>query len=328
MNISESNGDLFAVNPNLKGKVIKGLKFVERKCIDLDDILVDSQNNKARYSNVDPGNVENLRYSYLDGIRYNEPLPILEKLKVSKKYDDGNMKFYELLDGFNRITALKSLGVTKYWFDIVEFDPTQCDVYLARTTLSLLSNAHPPRAPSSEADIITAVSNLVSNGHLENDVSIITDYLKKFWKQKGASKLANLVAARTGAKASNIYIWSSPMIKNDTYVLGISTHGNVDHTNGMHGWTCLESYEKDTIMNVVGKYYETGRKSYIVGHTKLPESTRDLQERRNRMKETIEFKLEQMVKFCEYYHANGKFPVEFLGFLPQSEDEDRTKIVK
>ena len=81
-------------------------------------------------------------------------------------------------------------------------------------------------------------------------------------------------------------------------------------------------------MNTIAKYYETGRKSYVVGHTKLPESLSNLEDRRAQMKKTFEHKFEQLAKFYEYYKENGHFPVEFIGFLPQTDEEDRKKIVK
>lgn len=327
MLVTENDGGLFAKNPLLLTS--KGLRSSTRIWVKLTDILVNPSLNAARYGGTNSTLVEELKLSFSMGVRYNDFLPIVKKLAVNRKYDDGFVKFYELIDGYNRITALKELGYTHYWFDVVEFGYDDVDPEFAQTTLAIGMNAPVPKVPSSDNDLFTAVTGLVDRGHIAKDFEKIKKYIREVAKvpPARAHTIADKVATATGTP-NTLFIWSASMVKTDTKALGVMSHGKYDARRAKHGWTVLEGYEPDAVMNAIAKFSETGKASYFVGHTKLPDNANNLDDRRLRVKNNIEERKAQLIALCEYYAEHKELPFDLIGFLPQSEDEDRSKLVQ
>lgn len=327
MLVTENDGNSFARNPLLSNS--KGLREGTRIWVKLTDILVNPELNAARYGGTNSTLVEELKLSFSVGIRYNDFLPIIKKLPVNRKYDDGFIKFYELVDGFNRVTALKELGYTHYWFDVAEFGFDDMDPGFAQTTLAIGMNAPVPKVASTDKDLFTAVTRLVHEGHIEKDFEKIKSYIRNVAKvpPARAHNVSSQVAAATDTP-NTLFIWSAAMIKNDTVALGITSHGKYDAQHDQHGWTVLEGYEPDAIMNAIAKFDETNKKSYFVGHTKTPDNSNNLADRRLRVKNNIEQRKTQLIALCEYYMKHEELPFELIGFLPQSETEDRTSLIQ
>lgn len=327
MLVNETDGRLFAANPLLSTS--KGVRHPTRIWAKLSDVLVNPSLNEARYGGLNSTLIEELKLSFAIGIRFNHFLPIVKKLSVNRAYDDGFVKFYELVDGFNRITALMELGYTHYWFDVVEFGHDDVDPTFAQTTLSIGMNAPDPKVPSTDKDLFTAVTRLVKDGHIEKDFEKIKSYIRNVAKVTPAR--AHLVASQVAAATdtpNTLFIWSTIMIKKDVAKLGITSHGNYDMHRGKHGWTVLEGYEPDAIMNSIAKYSETGKESYLVGHTKTPDNSNNLLDRRIRLKNNIEERKAQLIALCEYYVQHKKLPFDLIGFLPQCETENRAKLAE
>lgn len=327
MLVTENDGNLFAKNPLLSTS--KGLRSSTRIWVKLTDILVNPSLNTVRYGGTNSTLVEELKLSFSMGIRYNDFLPVIKKLSVNRQYDDGFVKFYELVDGYNRVTALKELGYTHYWFDVVEFGYDDVDPEFAQTTLAIGMNAPVPKVASTDNDLFVAVTGLVDRGHIEKDFEKIKRYIREVAKvpPARAHTIADKVATATGTP-NFLFIWSGAMIKNDTKTLGIMSHGKYDARRAKHGWTVLEGYEPDAVMNAIAKFSETGKASYFVGHTKLPDNANNLDDRRLRVKNNIEERKAQLIALCEYYAEHKELPFDLIGFLPQSEDEDRSKLVQ
>lgn len=319
----------FAINPRFT--TLKGVRSTTRIFVAIDDILVDPLDNTVRYGGTDSSLVQDLKNDFLRGVRYTEFLPVIEKLPVSKKYDnDGKVKYYILRDGFNRVTALKELGVTHYWFDVVEFGYDGVPAERARNDFALNSNYHAPSKSSSDKDIYNAVSNLVSEDLLEKDFMKIKDYIREICGVTPARShnIASQVCANAGI-APSIYTWTNAQIKNrETEYFGVMSGGAYDNEREQYGYTMLEDYEKDAVMNVINKYFEernnriTEGKSYVVAHTKLPTTEADLEERRFRVMEEYNRRIEGLIAVCDFYKENGTLPFELLGFLPQTRVEN------
>lgn len=327
MLVSKTDGNRFYENPSLTST--KGVRKVGRLWLNLKDIRVEPVDNVVRFGGTDSKLVEELKFSFRSSIRYNEFLPIVKKLAVNKPGLDGDVKFYELVDGYNRITALQDLGYTHYWFDVADFGHDGVDSVLAQTSLAITMNAPVPKVSSSDKDLFNAVTNLVDKGLIENDFIKIKQYIRDTAKltPARADKIANQVAKASGAP-NIIYIWTGKMIKKDVGTLGIKSEGKYDSSRGKHGWTSLEGYETEAVFNTLNKLRDTGETSYIVGHTKLPDDNNDLKDRRHNVLKNIEDRRKSLLAFVEYYNKYGRLPFDFIGFLPQDQNEDRTKLVQ
>lgn len=329
MLVNGTEGDLFAKNSIIKK--VKGVRLVKRLYICLDEILVNPLDNEVRDGGTNSPHVQELKNDFGRGIRYNEFLPVVEKLPVSKTYNkDNKLKFYALVDGFNRISALMDLGYTHYWFDVVEFGSDDVPAPLARYSFAMASNAHSPKLPSSDKDIYNGVARLVADKYIPNDFEKIKEYIKSVSNvtPARAHNIASKVAASTGI-IQPIFIWSQTSIKrNETQAFGAVSHGRYDKEREMFGWTMLEGYHNDTFFNAISKYNEkrndkvTHGRSYIVGHVKLPDTLYDLDERRKNTADAFDKKVEDLIAVCEYYKVHGKLPFEMIGFLPQTKDEE------
>lgn len=323
MLVDENSGSRFVENINL---AMPGIVKTERRYIELRKILANSQENTARDGGTDSSLVEELKNSFASGILYNEFLPIVEVMAIPKKWDDGEMKHYQLVDGYNRVNMLKDSGYTHYWFDVVEFDPNQ--YLLTRTTVALGSNAHAPSKSSNDKDIFNSVTILVNSGSLPKDFDTIKKYIKKTCKVRAdrAHRLADKICTHVGAP-SRFVAWTPAMIKNDVVGLGVYSHGNLDPVREKHGWTTLEGYEPDTIMNAIVKFDQTKTRSYIVGHVKAPDSKNNLHSKRQNMVSTFEEKKKALINVINHYNKTGELPFELIGFLPQDVDEPHNQLV-
>ena len=170
-------------------------------------------------------------------------------------------------------------------------------------------NAPVPKVPSSDNDLFTAVTGLVDHGHIPKDFEKIKKYIREVAKvpPARAHTIADKVATATGVP-NTLFIWSASMIKTDTKSLGIMSHGKYDARRSKHGWTVLEGYEPDAVMNAIAKFSETGKASYFVRHTKLPDNANNLDDRRLRVKNNIEDRKAQLIALCEYYAEHKEWP--------------------
>lgn len=324
MLVDENSGSQFVQNINLASS---GITKVDRRFIELNKILANSKENTARDGGTDSSLVEELKNSFASGIRYNEFLPIVEVMTIPKKWDDGEMKHYNLVDGYNRVNMLKDSGYTHYWFDVVEFDTK--DYLLNRTTLALGSNAHAPSKSSNDKDIFNSVTILVNNGALPKDFDAVKKYIKKTCKVRAdrAHRLADKICTHVGAP-TRFVAWTPAMIRNDVVGLGVYSHGNLDPVREKYGWTTLEGYEPDTIMNAIVKYDQTKTRSYIVGHVKAPDSKNNLHSKRQNMIATFEEKKKALISVIEHYNRTKELPFELIGFLPQDVDEPSNQMIE
>jgi len=313
-------------DPNSFGESLhlkrKGVRKVERVYKPLDEVLMSRDKNRCRTGGVHPPHVEALKHSFLAGVRHTEFLPIIEKLPIGTGLPIGSNKNYQLVDGYNRLAALRELGYTHYWFDVAEFGFDKVDPVLARSMLALMSNAHLPTLESSDDDIFRAICDLVFEKKIpakSEDIKLaIKDVCVGKNSRSRQSRIARQVLESTGVQ-DNFLVWDSTRIQDElTIKYSLVSHGNLDSARDEHGWTCLESYESDTIMGAIGKFAEDGKESYIVGHVKQPSTKANLDSKRAKMKSTMERRQESLIAMCEFYKEHGRLPFQLVGFLPQS----------
>lgn len=308
---------------------VPGIMKAGRIFLKFSEVLVDHSKNSARNGGMIRSHIENLKYSFADGVNLREPLPIVEELPepVLDKAT-GEWKQYQLIDGFNRFNALTDLGITGYWFDNVILGADGVSEEFSRKTLAGAANAHPPKLESNENDIWKLTSELVDEGLVKNDFNHIKDYIKTYFKLKG-STLTRVVEKVASAKNTpkTFKLYSQGMLKKGLKALGVFSHGVFDPRRKKHGWSALEGYEVDAVWNAIAKYYDSNKKSYIFAHVKLPDDNRDLETRRQDFEDTFLLRMEQLIHTCEFYKKTGKLPFEFIGFLPQDKFEPSDQII-
>jgi hypothetical protein len=111
--------------------------------------------------------------------------------------------------------------------------------------------------------------------------------------------------------AKDTFLWINS--KTD-YVIA----GNYDNKRNKYGWTVLEGYQYEYIMNATRKYSETGKESYFVCHTKAPTEKMDLDAKRMKMQSVFESLEADLVEVVKFYNKNKRFPWTNEGFLPQN----------
>lgn len=326
-----SNNDLRELETkfatNYKFETFSGVKYVGREFIELDKIYSNTESNHVvRHGGADLNLIEKLKTSFSRRIDTTEFLPIVSRLAVNK-FDrtDGNLKIYNLVDGFNRINALKELGYTHYWFDVAEFDDEG-----SRLDFALGMNGHNPSKPAEADDIISTALRLIELGKIVKDFDKIRDWLNASGHTKSKSDAHRMATdiCKTANIPNTYVVYTKSQLKDGLKHLNIESMGRYDSARGEHGWTCLEGYESDTVMNALAKYYDTGDNSYVVAHVKVENSNRNLTDRRTKMVKTFEEKKNQLIAACEFYNKYGTLPFELIGFLPQdTKTENMNEII-
>ena len=93
--------------------------------------------------------------------------------------------------------------------------------------------------------------------------------------------------------------------------------GNFDHKRKEFGWSVLEGYPHEFVLNAAKKFAETGNKSYFTLHTYRPLDNQTVKDKRNKMLSHLSSVEESLIKAVEYYQKNGVFPWRVNGYLPQ-----------
>jgi len=161
---------------------LPGVRWIERKKVNLNDINYDANLNKiARLNGVNPAHTKALEESYKAGVDTSKPLPVLEKTA-------GLFEKYAPVDYFHRGRAQQNLGWKEYVFDIYEFADEK-----ARVSFQLLMNDHPPQGVASTDDIVQAGIKLIQKTKLTKSEAAVTKWVKMIAPKKHASTRGNIV---------------------------------------------------------------------------------------------------------------------------------------
>lgn len=301
--------------------VSPGSVFVTYDKIFLDDIYVPPMaDNPVRVGGKDPVNVMALVQSFSHGIDYSRMPPTVRR---NPRIVDGKHYTWELITGNHRIEAFSILGYTEWIFGVYEFAQNGYSYEDSVRTFELMENDHKPQLASSENDVVNTVSRLIDYGSrlVDNTEDSIRRYCITYLPNMHGNK-RNSIVLKTMRKcgtyqdivtytAKDTFRWINS--KSD-YVIG----GNYDGKRNKYGWTVLEGYQYEYIMNATRKYAETGKESYFVCHTKAPTEKMDLDAKRINMQKVFQSLEADLIEVVKYYNENKKFPWSNEGFLPQN----------
>jgi hypothetical protein len=297
-----------------------GTKYVDRLPVPLSRIYVPPMSdNPVRKKGKDLRNIQKLTKSLMNGINYSKMPPVIRK---NPRIVDGVHYDYELVCGNHRYEALVACGYDQWIFDIYEFALNGISYEDSVRTFQLQENDHEPQLESSIDDVVNVISRLIDYGsklvnNTESSISnYVTDYCPNMhWQTQ--SKVVRAVVAACGAyqdvvtyTPDDVQRWVN---KNTT----LTIKGNYDKYRDMCGWSCLTGYEYEVMFNMIKKYSELGKESYIICHTKAPSKDRTLEERRNDIVDKFDSLNESLVEVIKFYNKNKRFPWQIEGFLPQ-----------
>ena len=299
---------------------LPGVEWVARKKVKLDNINYDANLNKiARNDGVNNSHTRALIESYKSGIDTSKPLPILEEVA-------GVFEKYNPVDYFHRGKAQQELNFSEYVFDIYKFDDDK-----ARVSFQLLMNDHPPHGVASSKDIEQAAIRLIAENKLVKKESYIKKWVDAIAPKKYASTRGNIVK-KICQQTKTRQAWMTYSKKDldkfyNNYGQGRVKGGMFDITRDKYGYDVQTKYESTYAIRALRKLAESDKKSYFVLHTDSPAKTKDGHIMRSDMLQRIKGIENAFKYFVKYYNKHKKMPWEIVGFLPQEDGEDQTKMV-
>lgn len=303
-----------------------GVTYVNRQVIKLDEIYNPplKKDNSTRTNGKNIAHVQRLANSFSNGIDYSKMPPAI---RVDSKIIDGKITKYEIITGNHRFEALRTLGFTEWIFDIYD---VPCSVYGYEDsirTFQLKENDHAPSYSSSENDVVNTIVRLIAHSSklVEPNEDSIREYVNDVCANvhgNTKSKIVKEAVRQLIKNGCNVYrdviTYTAKDVedflsKNTDYVCS----GNFDFKRKKYGWSVLEGYEYEFLVNAAKRFSEKGIESYFTIHTKSPTETYDVNDRRIKMVEQIKYLEEALLKSADYYHKHGKFPWGVEGALPQ-----------
>lgn len=305
---------------------LTGVSYKETIWIDFDNIVVNPDDNIFRAGGNNLTNQNNLKESLSIGIYTSETLPTVERLLVpfisSEKKGFG--KDYIARDGFNRINALRDLGYTGYWFDVMLFKDD-----LSRAMFSARSNRHCPKAASSDVDMKNMIRNLVSRKVVKNDPEAMKDWLidNCAIRSNRATRLVNEVSNATSL--DGIVIYSTPQLRDLANDLGIEVDGKYDLGRQEFGYHIRSMYEGRTLQKILRNFRLSNGKtlSYATICTRLlPSIGETIDDQREDLLTTLEEYEEDLNFYAEWKRKHpGEKCWHIMGALPQTKSEREKK---
>ena len=303
-----------------------GVKFnTSPILVDLDKIEDKSDeiySNDGRESQHTPLEWKRLSDDFANGVKPWLDLPILYR-----DDDEDISKKYKLAAGYGTINALRTNGITKYWFyEVTEATPTQLSEIAAfENTSETVTTAYKTGVDG----IVFHIKNMIAKKHkdLINTEDSISKYLDKKWpglipeikgtiisKAKNAQTKSRRIKTYNIAEVEN---WLDDVADQEAkFVHG----GKFDTKRDMYGFVGVNIY--DPFLGAAKKYAETKKKSYVVLYCKSPGKTQTIQDmRKTQLKRLAEFK----TMFARLGMKTNFLTV--LGFLPQDSETEKMNIL-
>ena len=321
--------------------VSKGAKYISRQIIKLEDIYIPPMKgdifNSARKHGKNVLHIQNLANSFQQGIDYSKMPPVVRR-KV--RTVNGKIYLWELVTGNHRLEALRSFNKKEWIFDEYEFtcsnDYTLEDVI---STFQLRENNFAPALASTEDDVVNVISRLINNGSkliepeeksIRAYIDDVCSYMHGQTKNKVIKNVIRLLK-KTGHKVHQDFVTYTAQDIEDFIKfekIDISVGGEFDHKRKEFGWSVLEGYPHEFVLNAARKYSESGHKSYFTFHSKRPLDNQTTQDKRNKMLMHLTSVEESIVKSVEHYQEHGVFPWRVHGYMPQDvANNEKTYIV-
>jgi hypothetical protein len=289
--------------------------------LDCDVVYAPPMNfNPARAKGKDVNHVHVLSQSFANGINYSKMPPAVYK---KSQIVDGRHYEYVLGAGIHRFDAIELNGYKKWIFGVYEFAQNGYSFEDSFVTFQNLENNHEPQKESSEEDVANSVSRLIAHGSklVNNTEESIREYVdmvcsNKHWQTRG--KIVKQVIRNCGAYQDIVTYTAKDAFKWITNNTDYTYAGNLDKKRKQYGWTVLEGYEYEYVVNAAKKYAETGKESYFICHTKPPTEKMTLDDKRTNMVEKFEQLDDAFIECFKFYQENNRFPWTPKEFLPQN----------
>lgn len=302
-----------------------------RRWIAFNEIIIDNDNNVARSGGSNPTIQNQLKEALATRILTSECLPVVERIAPVSKNGTSDYYDYMLVDGYNRIEALKQLGYTGYLFDIAEFGSETVGYEDARLRFAMRSNSPRPKSDSRDSDIERALKTLVKKKKIECEPNAISDWITDNCgvRRDRATRIAHIVAKDHGSDDA-ITLWTPTMIRDEVQDYGVTSYGQYDISRQECGWTVKTGYERELFISILRKLRLTKNTSYITIHTKMPTGNQTIESLREEILESFD----ELEKDYEYYSRwkarnGGESCWRIEGALPQKKSErDKKEIVK
>jgi len=303
-----------------------GVTREARRYTPFSEIIVESSENEVKKNGVDSKNVNELREWMGRKVDFSAPIPVIEA--ISPEQDaDGVVKRYRLIDGYNRMEAMRLLGLTHYFFDVINFRKAKS--YLkAKIDVKFKLNERPPAYTTTNADYALGLSKLVESGDVEKTEEAMFDYLQSITSlnNQAIQVIIDKVCNEVGVERS-FKNWTPAYIKADAPKLGIQVSGKWDPKRKAVGYTAKQNSGYKTLYQILGKLLE-GKESYVVAHVTDANNEKTLKEKRAETKAEWDDIANRLHAFGKYYQkTRGQLSHKFIGFLPQN-NQAEMEIVK
>jgi hypothetical protein len=312
--------------------VYDGTKFIENLIIPLDEIYVPPiGNNPIRKKGKDPKTVGQLAHSLRQGIHYAERPPCV--YKYSQMLNGKSYK-YVLVAGNHRFEALSNNNYKEWIFAVYEFALDGHSLLGSLGPWQLIENDDkPPRLESSVEDVVNMIVRFIDQNDPKIDTSSngLRVFVRKHTRHRSEgviTEICNKVRAKCGVY-TDMVTYTARDVKcfvdeNTDYV----TFGKFDSKRDKFGWSVLEGYEYESVVNALRKFFETGKESIFLCHTKAPNDNMDLQSKRENMIASFDARMDHILAAAEFYRKNGRMPYTIEGFLPQDLKANEKSIIK
>jgi len=302
--------DVESVDVNLVAKPdfsnLYGVKVTGTILLAVNQIYIDDSGNNSRYEGSDPAHVESLIHSFAPGIDLTELPPAVIKRKGKTN------KPYELVYGFNRLSALMELGLKKYFFTVleVENESVKWDVQISENEIK-------PKKENAEIDIKQICVKKINNGFLKNSEDAIRKELKRICPYRKKQSIDRIVQTIiTDCNTPKKFQFYSP-VKAQQWLDNHSSEeyviGGYDDERDMYGYLVKEGYQYRFVMNAIRNYAKYGKKSYCIVHVGSPSGKNTIEVKRQQFID----ELNEITKHFLMVSNNGIIAWEIMGFLPQ-----------
>lgn len=317
----------------------KGLKFVERRVVDLDTDLIINDDSQARHKHCHSDHVCDINDSMVNwGWIYTQQPPwgILDK----------NTKKFVLKDGFHRAHAAKKSNWTSMLFDV--YEPTSD---LSTVIFQLKSNQNKtPKRGSDAGDIVNAALQAQRDKLLPADDQSIKDFIEETASHLSAAKKAEIFVKIKNSLPDSKFrtylvkgVGPNNLSSACKYEFEIPYGGDANYKDtGYFGYVTTEKTGRMTLMNaikLISETYENKKLGIFTGpqipsvvifaYIEAPGHNKTLREQREDWLISFNKTLNLLKSFFEYQAGvdidTKDFPIKFGGFLPQLIDKDPTK---
>ena len=224
---------------------------------------------------------------------------------------------------------MKNIGYTEWVFDIYEIPSNKEYGYEdSIRTFQLKENNDIPKLGSSHDDVTNTITRLIAHKSKlvypdEDSIVNYVDSVCTYMHFQTRQKIVRDTLRKLKNNGFNVYTDYQTYTPVDVKEFldkntDLVSSGNYDFTRNKVGWSILEGYEYEILMNAVKKYHKEGKESYFTIHTKrLTDDLPSAAQKRKRMLESIHDLEQSFLSVFEYYSEHKKFPWEVMGALPQ-----------